>query len=255
MNALRVAVVSDTHGNLAALEAVLADAAKAGAETLWNLGDAVDYGPQANETLALLQEHGSVHLAGNHDLALNERLPLEDFSKLAQACVHYSRATVSQEHAFWLADLEPSAVLTGDFAGVELYHGSPADPAWGYLDTREGAASALSLRPEARLVLVGHSHRQGAWRERADLPAENRRRVREHQLRPLEPFDLGPHRWVLNAGSVGFPNEHRGDHRAGYLLLDFTAKTAEFRRVEYDRELTRAALRATTLPVELQKMV
>jgi predicted phosphodiesterase len=87
---MRVAVVSDTHGNLAALEAVLADAAQAGAETLWNLGDAVDYGPQANETMALLEEHGSVHLAGNHDLVLNERLPLEDFSKLAQTCVHYS---------------------------------------------------------------------------------------------------------------------------------------------------------------------
>jgi hypothetical protein len=162
---------------------------------------------------------------------------------------------VTQEHAFWLSDLEPSAVLDGDFAGVELYHGSPADPAWGYLSTRQDATDALALRPEARLVLVGHSHSQAAYRERADLPATERKRVREYQFKPLTPFALEDHRWVLNVGSVGFPVEHRDDHRACYLLLDFDAKTAEFRRVEYDRELTRAALRATTLPAELQKMV
>jgi predicted phosphodiesterase len=246
---MRVAVLSDTHGNLAAVEAVLADAASAQVDAVWNLGDLVDYGPQPNETMDLLRAEATLHLAGNHDLLLTGRLPLEDFSKTAQDCYFWSRDHVAPRHQEWLATLEPSRLLDG---GVELYHGSPMDPAWGYLDTKVLADDALSLRPEAKLVFVGHAHRQGAWRERADV---DDKRVRDFQFRPNQPFALEGHRWVMNVGSVGFPNETREDRRAGYLLLDFDAHTAELRRVDYDRAATRAAYAGLGLPARLERDV
>jgi predicted phosphodiesterase len=250
---MKVAVLSDTHGNLAAVEAVLAHAEALGASAVWNLGDNVDYCPQPNETMNLLRAASTVHLAGNHDLALGGRLPLDVFSDLAQACQRWSQVHVSDDHKLWLAGLEPAALLDG---AVELYHGSPGDPAWGDLSSKTDAVEALVARPAARLVLVGHAHRQGAWRERLELDAETPRRTREWGWKPGRVFELGAARWVMNVGSVGFPNEAKdSDRRARWLLLDFAANTACFQATDYDRQRTKDAFAGTGLPLKLAKMI
>ena len=78
---MRIAVISDIHGNRHALEAVLADIADAGTNEIWCLGDVVGYGADPNDCCALVREHANVCLAGNHDLATTGELSLEDFSR------------------------------------------------------------------------------------------------------------------------------------------------------------------------------
>jgi len=77
---VRVAVLSDVHANLHALEAVLEAVAKDGPDAVWCLGDLVGYGPQPNPCCALVAQHANVCLIGNHDLGVLGRLDLEDFS-------------------------------------------------------------------------------------------------------------------------------------------------------------------------------
>jgi len=237
---LRAAVISDIHGNLYALEAVLDALEKDPPDKIWSLGDTVGYGPRPNRCAALVQERATVSLAGNHDLGVlgaNEVASLLDFSHDAAAAGRWTQEVLSDEARTYLAGLEPLAKVDG----VELFHASPRDPVWDYVLTAEGALDALELT-EAPLVLVGHSHVAlaiGIIGETLDggLAPEG------------SEVDLASGRWLLNPGSVGQPRD--GDPRAAYLMIDFAAKRAQFRRVPYPVERTQAEIRERNLPEAL----
>jgi diadenosine tetraphosphatase ApaH/serine/threonine PP2A family protein phosphatase len=237
---LRAAVISDIHGNLYALEAVLDALEKDPPDKIWSLGDTVGYGPRPNRCAALVQERATVSLAGNHDLGVlgaNEVASLLDFSHDAAAAGRWTQEVLSDEARTYLAGLEPLAKVDG----VELFHASPRDPVWDYVLTAEGALDALELT-EAPLVLVGHSHVAlaiGIIGETLDggLAPEG------------SEVDLAVGRWLLNPGSVGQPRD--GDPRAAYLMIDFAAKRAQFRRVPYPVERTQAEIRERNLPEAL----
>jgi predicted phosphodiesterase len=88
---MRVAIASDIHGNRHAFEAVIAAAEGAGAEELWCLGDLVGYGADPDDCVRLASEHSAVCLAGNHDLAVTGRLPIDDFSRGAALAVRWTQ--------------------------------------------------------------------------------------------------------------------------------------------------------------------
>lgn len=231
---MRVAVISDVHSNLHALEAVRRDLERERPDEVWNLGDSVGYGARPSECCELLGRFTTRTLVGNHDLAAIGQLSLEGFSQVAAAAAAWTREHLSPSAAAYLKGLEPARKL----AGCELYHGSPREPVWAYVLRAASAAEAFSLSSEP-LVLVGHSHYALA----ASLV--------EGQL----DFDLAPEgtcvdlslgRWLLNPGSVGQPRD--GDPRAAYLLLDLDTGRAEFRRVEYEIERTQSEIRAAGLP-------
>src|SRR5580704_413638 len=104
---MRIAVISDIHGNWHALEAVLRDAGQEGVEEIWCLGDVVGYGPQPNRCVEEVRAHTQLCLMGNHDLAALGRVGLTDFSPDAAASATWTAAELdSDSHAF-LATLEP----------------------------------------------------------------------------------------------------------------------------------------------------
>jgi len=150
---VRIAVLSDVHANLRALEAVLAEIDAAGFDGIWCLGDLVGYGPKPNECAALLQERATICLAGNHDLVVLGKIPIDSFAGEAAAAARWTRTVLDESTRAFLGSLEPKAATSG----AELFHGSPRDPVWDYVLSDESAASALALT-EAPLVLVGHSH-------------------------------------------------------------------------------------------------
>jgi diadenosine tetraphosphatase ApaH/serine/threonine PP2A family protein phosphatase len=234
---VRVAVLSDIHANLHALEAVLADVANEEPDEIWCLGDVVGYGPRPNECCDLVREQAAFSLCGNHDLAVTERIPLADFSGDAGAAAVWTKAQLGDEQRVWLGTLEP----LGERAGVELFHASPRDPVWDYVLSEEAAITSLALTT-APFVLVGHSHIALAlgW-DGNDLVGG---------LAPAgtEAAQDG-RRWLLNPGSVGQPRD--GDPRAAWLLIDSEAGRAAFRRVEYDVARTQAEIRAAGLPAAL----
>src|SRR5262252_6664058 len=150
---MRVAVVSDIHSNLHALEAVLAAIDEEAPDELWCLGDLVGYGPRPNECCTAIAERADVCLAGNHDLAVRGTIDLEEFGGEAAVAARWTREVLAPEAQVLLDRLEPE----GAAHGVALYHGSARDPIWEYVLSDEGALVTLALT-HSPLVLVAHSH-------------------------------------------------------------------------------------------------
>jgi diadenosine tetraphosphatase ApaH/serine/threonine PP2A family protein phosphatase len=231
---MRVAVVSDIHSNLHALEAVLATIEAEAPDELWCLGDLVGYGPRPNECCATIAERADVCLAGNHDLAVRGTIDLEEFHGEAGLAATWTREVLEPEWKELLDRLEPE----GSAHGVSMYHGSARDPVWEYVLSDEAALATLELAGSP-LVLVGHSHVALQVVQSGDEVAGGV----APDGRELE---LGGVRALLNPGSVGQPRD--GDPRAAYLLLDLDAQQASFRRVEYDVEQTQREMREAGLP-------
>jgi predicted phosphodiesterase len=231
---MRVAVVSDIHSNLHALEAVLATIEAEAPDELWCLGDLVGYGPRPNECCATIAERADVCLAGNHDLAVCGTIDLEEFHGDAGLAATWTRDVLEPEWKELLDRLEPK----GAAHGVALYHGSARDPVWEYVLSDEGALATLELT-DSPLVLVGHSHIALQVVQSDDELAGG-----------VAPdgteLELGGVRALLNPGSVGQPRD--GEPRAAYLLLDLDAQHASFCRVEYDVKRTQREMRDAGLP-------
>jgi predicted phosphodiesterase len=231
---MRVAVVSDIHSNLHALEAVLAAIDVEAPDALWCLGDLVGYGPRPNECCAAIAERADVCLAGNHDLAVRGTIDLGEFHGDAGLAATWTREVLEPNWQVLLDRLEPE----GTSHGVALYHGSARDPIWEYVLSDEAALATLDLADSA-LVLVGHSH--VALRVvQSDDSLEGGLAAADTAV------EVAGVRALLNPGSVGQPRD--GDPRASYLLLDLDAQQATFRRVEYDVERTQREMREAGLP-------
>lgn len=231
---MRVAVVSDIHGNLHALEAVLAELEQEAPDEVWCLGDLVGYGARPNECCAAIEARASVCLAGNHDLAVRGTIDLQEFSGDAGTAARWSREVLTTESRAFLETLEPQAAR----AEVALFHASARDPVWEYVLSDRVAIASLEVTEEP-IVLVGHSH-----------VALHVQLAGDGFTGSLSPggteVELADARTLLNPGSVGQPRD--GDPRAAYLLLDLDARTASFRRVEYDVARTQAEIREAGLP-------
>ena len=231
---MRVAVVSDIHSNLHALEAVLAELERDRPDELWCLGDLVGYGPRPNECCALVKERAEICLAGNHDLAVRGDLDLFDFGGDAGIALVWTRTVLDADADDFLAGLGPE----GTRAGVALYHGSARDPVWEYV-LSDDVAGATIESAGVPLVLVGHSHV-------ALMAAELDGAVGGGLAVAGTELDLTGGNFLLNPGSVGQPRD--GDARAAYLLLDLDERRASFRRVEYDVARTQSEIEEAGLP-------
>ncbi len=235
---MRVAVVSDIHGNRQAFEAVLEQIAASECEELWCLGDLVGYGADPDACVELARQHAAICLAGNHDLVVRGDLPLEEFSTGAALAAEWTREAVSAETREYLAQLEPTLLDEP----VGLYHASPRDPVWEYVLSPLQAEMCLDVQ-EHRVCLIGHSHVALSFSRATGELASGETRADGEEL------DLGSGEWLVNPGSVGQPRD--GDPRAAWLELDLEQWRAAYRRTEYDIDAAAAAIRAAHLPASL----
>jgi predicted phosphodiesterase len=236
MRTMRVAVISDIHANLHALDAVVADLDRERPDELWCLGDVIGYGPRPNECTARVALRADVCLVGNHDLVVlgTHGVGIEAFNDDAAAAARWTQAELADEARDFLATLEPSAVREH----VALFHASARDPVWEYILDGESALATIELAP-APLVLVGHSH-IALEIALVDMTLSG------GIARAGRVVDFSDGRRLLNPGSVGQPRD--GDPRAAWLLLDLGERRAEFRRVEYDLARTQAEMAEARLP-------
>lgn len=235
---MRIAVITDIHGNRPALEAVLAEIDEERVDRVWCLGDIVGYGAEPDACCELTAERADVCLVGNHDLAVRGDISLSEFSRGAELAARWTQETLSGEHLAYLHELEPKGVERG----VGLYHASPRDPVWEYVLSTLQAELCLDAQPE-RVCLIGHSHVALAFMRQEGNAATGEPCPAGTKL------DLDEGEWLVNPGSVGQPRD--GDPRAAWLMLDTTAWTAHFRRTEYDIPAAAAAIRAARLPDSL----
>jgi diadenosine tetraphosphatase ApaH/serine/threonine PP2A family protein phosphatase len=244
---MRLALLSDIHANLPALEAVLADVADSGVEQTWCLGDVVGYGAQPDECATLVRERCDVCLVGNHDLAALDALDISTFSPAAAAAVRWTREQMIPATRDFLAGLDPA----DESREVALYHASPRDPIWEYVLWPDQAAECI--RAQARRVsFVGHSH-VALFFALADEPGDGSAvdDARGAQAAAGTGLDIRRGRWLINPGSVGQPRD--GDPRAAWLELDTETWRATFRRIPYDVDRAADAIIATDLPEHLAR--
>ena len=232
---MRVAVVSDIHGNLHAFEAVLEAIDLEAPDEIWCLGDLVGYGPRPNRCCAVVAERASTCLIGNHDLAVLGRLDLEIFAPDAALSAAWTAGVLEPEARAYLESHQPS----GEREGLGLFHASPRDPVWEYV-LSPGVAYASLASTSQELVLVGHSHVALSFQLSETTLATAPEGTE---------LELAGDRWLLNPGSVGQPRDT--DPRAAWILLDLEARTASYRRVEYDVAKTQAEIRERGLPEAL----
>lgn len=232
---MRIAVLSDIHSNLAALEAVREDLPAV--DEVWVLGDIVGYGPQPNEVIAMLQELGARSVLGNHDGAAIGTVDAAEFNPDARTAIEWTAEQLDPNGRAYLGTL-PEVRVSGDLTAV---HGSPRDPIWEYITSTAVAAANLGSF-ETWLCLFGHTHVPVIFRAddgRMDaIPAA-----------PGDPVRLDARRSLINPGSVGQPRD--GIKDSAYAILDDREATAEFRRVPYDIGRTQRLMREVGLPPRL----
>ncbi len=222
---MRVLVVSDLHGNVEALRAVVA--AEPRVDRVLCLGDLVDYGPRPDEIVTWVREHALATVRGNHDNAVAFGEDCRSAPLFRRLSVESRRKTVpmlSAENLAFLRALPTRTPLVLDGIRLELLHAAPGDPLFQYLPaTRLDEWREAARGIEADLILVGHTH----------LPVC---------------VELDGKRMV-NPGSVGLPRD--GDPRACYAVIDNGIPF--LKRVAYDVERTVAALRAWGLPDDVTR--
>lgn len=236
---MRYGLISDIHGNLPALQAVLADIDdRADLDALYHLGDLVGYAPWPDQVVAALRERGIPGVAGNYDSTTATdykhcgcRYEDPRQEELSHLSYEWTRANVSPETKRWLGglpfriDLRP---LGGHTAGPRLIlvHGNPVlNTVYWTEDRSDGFCLQMADQLGARagdVVAFGHTHKP--WHRAVG----------------------GIH--FVNTGSVGRPKD--GDWRAGYVTVDMSGEdvTVEFVRVEYDLERAVSAIRESELP-------
>jgi predicted phosphodiesterase len=236
---MRIAVLSDIHANLTALEAVRADLTDV--DQTWVLGDIVGYGPQPNEVISVLQEMGARSVLGNHDGAAIGMVDPAYFNPDARAAIEWTAGAIDGNTRSYLATL-PEVRRDGELTAV---HGSPRDPIWEYI-TSSGIADANFEAFESRLCLFGHTHLPVAYRRDDGAVAAT-------PGLPGEVVQLGAARALLNPGSVGQPRDGLPD--AAYAILEIGdgvgGGSIAFHRVRYEIDRTQRLMREVGLPARL----
>ena len=231
---MRIAVLSDIHSNLVALDAVLAHLGPV--DAIWQLGDVVGYGPDPDGVVGRLAELGAVGVRGNHDAAAIGGSEIEWFNPEARAAVEWTRTRISTSTRSWLTEL-PERLHEADYT---LVHGSPREPLWEYI-TSSPVARANLLFITTRFGLHGHTHLPIVW-------AEDDGRITSIAPGDGSTFALDG-RALLNPGSVGQPRDGIPD--ASYMVIDSDADLVSWHRVPYDIEAVQAQMRKVGLPSRL----
>jgi diadenosine tetraphosphatase ApaH/serine/threonine PP2A family protein phosphatase len=232
---VRIALVSDIHANLVALDAVLA--AIPSVDAIWQLGDVVGYGPHPEAVVARLREVGATGVRGNHDAAAIGALDVESFNIDARRAMEWTRSVITDDTTAWLGELPER----DEREGFTLVHGSPRDPTWEYVTSTPVARASIGAMTTP-CGLHGHTHVPIAYVEE------------DGRLETMSPgagsrLAIEGRRVLVNPGSVGQPRD--GIPTAAWLLLDIGADTITWQRTAYDVASVQAAMIAAGLPERL----
>jgi len=241
---MRALIISDTHSNLEALDAVLG--AAPAHDAVWNLGDTVGYAANPNEVIDKVRKLAGIAIRGNHDRACSNLAQMEDFSPIADIAAHWTSSVLTDSSREWLERLPAGPVSPGD--DLSCVHGSPIDEDE-YLMNADDAGIALQATT-ARITFFGHTHKQIGF-------AFDGERI--FTVEPLyssddglDTYELtlrGGLRYLLNPGSVGQPRD--GDWRAAFAIYDPARALLTWFRVPYDVAKTQESIRRAGLPVFL----
>lgn len=237
---MKLAIISEVHANVEALEATLADIAQEAVDRIVCLGDIVGYNTEPQECIALLRAAGALCVAGNHDRAVAGQITTETFSVTAARAVAWTRERLHGDEIAFLAGLPLKANIDNKLLAVHgaLHPDAGCETVRLDSDARRALSmAALIAHPSgARICAFGHTHELAIYEFRSGktvLLPEDEIKLRRDTY------------YLINPGAVGEP---RGaDRRATYMLLDLRERTLYVRRVAYDVWAPLAATRKAGL--------
>jgi predicted phosphodiesterase len=215
---MRVAILSDIHANLEALEAVLADARTQACTEFVCLGDIVGYNANPGECVEIIRDLACPVVKGNHDEQASIISSTEGFNELAEEAIDWTRAQLSAEDKTWLSDLR----LTRQVHDFTIVHATLDTPGqWGYVFNDLDAVASFTYQ-HTSLCFFGHTHWPTAF-------------VRDDSVRRITVGQVvlsAGKKYFINPGSIGQPRDR--DWRAAYCILHTDRLVVEERRVKYD---------------------
>ena len=246
---MRALVLSDIHGNLEALTAVL-DAAGV-TDQLWNLGDVVGYGGSPNQVIEKVRPLSSLVVRGNHDRVCCGLASAVGFNPVARAAALWTQNELTPENLEWLKAL-PQGPILPEYGAADLnascVHGSPLNEDQYILSMRDAWAPLQQMVSD--VTFFGHTHVQGGfsssgteWRE--IRPAYRSRKDAESWTVKLS----SDSRHLINPGSVGQPRDF--DWRAAFAIYDYEASEVTYHRVPYDLTSSQGRILMAGLPERL----
>ena len=215
---MKIAIFSDIHANLEALEAVLADTKNQGCTDYVCLGDVVGYNADPVACLNIIRDMGCPIVKGNHDFDSGNDTPLDQMNDLAANSLKWTRQQLSVDQRKWLSRLR----MVRQVQDFTIVHSTLDQPtSWNYVTNRHDAMSNFSYQISP-VCFYGHTH----------LPITYYKHEQTGSLPPTTvPINDGV-KYFINPGAVGQPRD--GDWRASYCIYDLETKVVTFRRVAYD---------------------
>lgn len=232
---MRIAIISDIHGNMDAFTKVQAELITIGVDETICLGDCVGYGAESERVVAAIHDMEVPVVMGNHELALVQPAQLKWFNPMATTSLTMIRDALSTEALAIIASW-PRFIVRHD---ARFVHGFPPNRVKMYLfQAREDHLRRTFTATSERLCFVGHTHE-------LELVAFDGGSIERFPL--AAPVSLKPHcRYIVNVGSVGQPRD--GGKRAKYVLWDTLEDTLMVGRVTYDNEAAAEKIRRAGLP-------
>lgn len=236
--AKRIGIISDIHGNYAALEAVLKELEEEKVEQIICTGDLVGYGARPNECVEAIRERNIPTIAGNHDHAALLLTDISNFNEIAKTAVLWTKNVLTEENMEFLRELPLTLRDTPN--NVFYVHASPKDPGeWNYILTMGEARTNFNYFSE-QICFIGHSHQPFIIEnDEGNLACPTKPEIEIRDGR----------RYLINVGSVGQPRDR--NWRSCYVIVDHAEKSLEIKRCEYDLEASQKAIIEAELPEEL----
>jgi len=236
---MRYLLLSDIHGNLEALEAVLAAVDRGSYDASLVLGDLVGYGPDPNAVIDCVRQLAPLAtIRGNHDKVAAGVEDAEGFNAIARSAVSWTAMELSRENTSYLEELRQGPVIVDDL--IEICHGTPYDEDAYVFDELDALRALESAKRP--VCFFGHTHIPVVFTRTTDgLDVETPEGTPEWTIALA-----ADRRYLINPGSVGQPRD--GDPRAAFALVDTEARRVDLRRAAYPLETTQLKVLRAGLP-------
>lgn len=233
---MKIAVISDIHGNMDAFSAVLEDIDRIGADAFVCLGDSIGYGPEPEQVVSKIRELNIPSILGNHELALTNRENLKWFNPAAQKSLIKTFEMLSEASINYICGLKTCIVSNN----LRFVHGFPPDSITTYLFQISNAKLKKAFENlKEKICFIGHTHE-------LEIASFDGNTVTRSPLKKGVMFLFDEKKYIINAGSVGQPRD--GSNHAKYLIWDTSSYLIDVRFVPYDVAATIKKIRQAGLP-------
>ena len=228
---MKIAVISDIHANLAALQQAMNYVGEMKPDKVVCLGDIVGYGPRPNECVEIIHKNSQISLMGNHDHAVLGLTDTYHFNQYAREAINWTRRTLTIQNKAYLEGL----TFSHHENEILYVHSTPTYPEeWHYILSEFEARQYLD-QIKQRICFVGHSHIPIVF-------GTDRKPMYEEELE----LDYKNNKYIINVGSVGQPRD--GDPRLCFVIYDTVSGILKFIRLEYQIQETYNEILENQLP-------